>query len=184
MSCLATALFYDSNDIERAIDALIARGIPPGDFSLMVSRSTAGKFFARRDRLPAEGSGGNGPLAALAANLVAAASGGTTILVAGPLMTALAAHGTDACIGGISAGLCRLGIAEHEAAYCEHCLRNGDALLLGVSMSTGRPGGIKAYLQWFDTAGARNRLAPAGIGENGEGAGSDREGPIPKMTQH
>jgi hypothetical protein len=160
VSCLVTALFYDSDDMERAIEALIARGIPPGDLSLMVSRATARKYFAPGS--PAyvnEGDGADGPLATLAAKLVTAASGSTNILAAGPLMAALAARGTDAFIGGISAGLCSLGIAEDEAALCEHSVRNGDALLLGVTTSKDRPEGIKAYLKWFDVAGARNSLA-------------------------
>jgi hypothetical protein len=160
VSYLVTALFYDSNDMERAIEALIASGIPPGDLSLMVSRSAARRYFAPGSRASVnEGDGTDGPLATLAAKLVTAASGSTTILASGPLMTALAARGTDAFIGGVSAGLCSLGIAEHEAAFCEHSIRTGDALLLGVTTSKGSPEGIKAYLKWFDVAGARNSLA-------------------------
>lgn len=161
MSCLVTALFYDSDDMERAIEALIARGIPPADLSLMVSRSTAGKYFTPGSSQPEdEGDGIDGPLAALAANLVAASSGNAAILATGPLMTALAARGTHAMIGGITAGLCSLGIAEDEAAFCEHSIRSCEALLLGVTTDE-RPEGIKTYLQWFDTAGARDSLASA-----------------------
>lgn len=70
VSCLVTALFYDSDDLERAIDALIAKGVPLSDLSLMLSRSTAGKYFA-----PDEGDEGmDGPRAGLTANLVASAS--------------------------------------------------------------------------------------------------------------
>jgi hypothetical protein len=144
--------------MERAIDALIARGIPAGDLSLMVSRSTARKSLALSG--PPSGKDAiEAPLPALAANLVSAASGNTIILASGPLMTALAARGTDAYIGGIAAGLCSLGIAEHEAAFCEHQVRNADALLLGVTTSQGSPEGIRAYLKWFDIAGARKSLA-------------------------
>ena len=161
MSGLVTALFYDSDDVERAIKALIARGIARADLSLMVSRSTAGRYFSSESS-PAEDDedAGGGPLAALAANLVAASSGNAAVLAAGPMMMALAARGTHARIGGITAGLCSLGIAEHEAALCEHSVRNCDALLLGVTTNE-RPDGIKAYLRWFDTAGARNSPAAA-----------------------
>ncbi len=156
MSCLVTALFYDSSDLETAIEALIAKGVSLSDLSLMLSRSTAGKYFA-----PGEGEGIDGPLAALTANLVAASSDSTAILVTGPLMTALAARGTRASIGGISAGLRSLGIAEHEAAFCEHSIRSCDALLLAVRTSKERPDGIRACLGRFDTAGARTSLAAA-----------------------
>lgn len=161
MSCLATALFYDSDDMERAIDALIARGIALGDLSLMVSRSTAGRYFSPGGPLDQDDEDGNdGSLAALAANLVAACSGNAAVLATGPMMTALAARGTHSMIGGITAGLCSLGLGEHEAAFCEHSIRNCDALLLGVTTNE-RPDGIKAYLRWFDTAGARNSLVAA-----------------------
>lgn len=158
---LVTALFYDSSDMERAIDALIARGVPPADLSLMVSRSTADKCFSAGNS-PGEGDGDEceKPFGALAANLVAASSGNAAVLATGPMMTALAARGTNAMIGGIAAGLCSLGIAEPEAALCEHGVRNCDALLLGVTTSE-RPDGMKAYLRWFDTAGARDSLAAA-----------------------
>ena len=159
MSCLVTALFYDSNDMQRAIEALIARGIPPGDLSLLVSRSTAKRYFASIYSLGDgdEAAEIDGPFGELAANLVAA-SGNAAVLAAGPMMTALAARGTHSMIGGLTAGLCSLGIAEHEAALCEHSVRNCDALLLGVTTNE-RPDGIKAYLRWFDTAGARDSLA-------------------------
>ena len=160
MSCLVTALFYDSNDTERAVEALIARGIPPGDLSLMVSRCTARKYFSRQGS--SSGAGGEetvGPLTKLAENLVIVASGGGVILATGPLWTALAARGTHAMIGGVSAGLCSLGIAEEEAAFCEQAIRSSDALLLGVNTSTERPDCIKAFLRWFDTARARDSLA-------------------------
>ena len=158
---LVTALFYDPTDMERAIDALIARGNPPGDFSLMVSRATAGKYFTPECSQPDhEGDGIDGPLAELAANLVAASSGNAAILATGPMMTALAARGTHSMIGGVAAGLCSLGVAEQEAAFCEHSIRNCDALLLGVTTNE-RPDGIKAYLRWFDTAGARHSVAAA-----------------------
>lgn len=158
MSCLVTALFYDADDMQRAVEALIARGIPPGDLSLMVSRSTARRYFATG---AAEEAGIDGPFADLAANLVAASPGNAAILVTGPMMTALTALGTHSMIGGIAASLCNLGIAECEAAFCEHSIRSCDALLLGVTTSTERPDGIKAYLRWFDTAGARNSPAAA-----------------------
>ena len=146
--------------MQRAIEALIARGIPPGDLSLLVSRSTARRYFAPIYSL---GDGDevaeiDGPFGELAANLVAASSGNAAVLAAGPMMTALAARGTHSMIGGLTAGLCSLGIAEHEAALCEHSIRNCDALLLGVTTNE-RPDGIKAYLRWFDTAGARASLA-------------------------
>ena len=162
MSCLVTALFYDSSDMQRAIEALIARGISPGDLSLLVSRSTARRLFAPAYSLGDAGEGAEfeGPFGELAANLVAASSGSGAVLAAGPMMTALAARGTHAMIGGLTAGLYSLGIAEHEAALCEHSVRNCDALLLGVTTNE-RPDGIKAYLRWFDTAGARDSLASA-----------------------
>lgn len=161
MSCLVTALFYDSNDMQRAIEALIARGIPLGDLSLVVSRSTARRYFAPIYSLGDgdEAAEIDGPFGELAANLIAA-SGNAAVLAAGPMMTALAARGTHAMIGGLTAGLCSLGITEHEAALCEHSVRNCDALLLGVTTNE-RPDGIEAYLRWFDTAGTRNSLAAA-----------------------
>jgi hypothetical protein len=150
--------------MQRAIEALIERGIPSGDLSLMVSRSTARRCFAlaARAAVDDEDESGEleGPYAELAANLVAASSGNAAVLASGPMMTALAARGTHAMIGGISAGLRSLGVAEPEAAFCEYSIRNRDALLLGVTTNE-RPDGIKAYLRWFDTAGARDSLAAA-----------------------
>jgi hypothetical protein len=159
VSCLVTALFYDSSDTERAVEALIARGIPPGDLSLMVSRSTARKYFTP-ERSSSEHSDEEtkGPLAKLAENLIIVASGGGVILATGPLWTALSARGTHPKIGSVSAGLCSLGVTDEEAAFYEHTIRSSDALLLGVN-ATERPDCIKAFLRWFDTAHARDSLA-------------------------
>ena len=160
MSCLVTALFYEWDDMEGAIDALVARGIEAGDLSLMLNGAAARKYLD--SERTAAGRGSDEPsatLAQLAANLVMAAAGSTSILATGPMMTALAARGANAFIGGIAAGLCGLGISEHEAAYYEYKIRTCDALLLGVTTAKHHPDGLKAFLERFDTAGARRSLA-------------------------
>ena len=159
MSCQVTALFYEWDDMEAAVDGLVARDIAPDDLSIMLNDSTAQNYLDRqKSTAKREGCEPRGTLGQLAANLVMAA-GSPSILGSGPMMRALAARGTHASIGGVGAGLCGLGLAEDEAAYYEYSIRTRDALLLGVATAKHRAGDVRAFLQQFVPAGARRSLA-------------------------
>lgn len=154
MSSHVTALFYSPADAQTAIDAVIAMGIAPSDLSLMVSRSTAGKYLGNGTSRRLDERDEGGPLDSLAQNLVTAAADNASILATGPLMAELAGLGTNAFVGGISAGLCAIGIPEHEAVYYEYRLRSCDSLLLAVTTARHPPEAIKDFLSRFDHMGS------------------------------
>ncbi len=153
MSGVAAALFYSANDTERAVDALVARGIPASDLSLIVARETAEECFAKGEAAGRGSEGDEGVFAALAANLVSTAAGSASVLACGPLMVALSARGACGSRGGLAAGLHGLGVPEQDAAYFEYRLRSCEALLLGVTTTRHPPRSIEDYLRMFDRVG-------------------------------
>lgn len=152
------ALFYDMNEAEGAVKVLVSQGIALADISLVLSNRTASRHFASSgpDKRRQSREGGDRILESLADDLVSAAAGSIGILATGPIMAALAAKGTDAFVGGMSAGLCGLGIPAEQAAFYENEIRGHDAMLVGVTTGRHHPARVKAYLQW------RAGVAPPG----------------------
>ena len=138
---LVTGVFTTRDDATQAIQMLEERGFLDSDISLLMSDSV-GKDFKIKDssKMPeglAAGATAGGVIGALIAGLTAVgtiATGGG-LLIAGPLVAALAGGGAGAGIGGIVGGLAGAGMTEHEAKLFASELEDG-RILVAVHCST------------------------------------------------
>ncbi len=137
---LVTGLFKTRVAAEAAVDAIIKRGYTRDDISVLMSDATKSKEFAVETRThAADGAGIGGALGgAVGATLAAILAVGTSIaipglglLVAGPIVAALAGAGAGGATGGIIGALIGAGIPEHRAKVYDAGLRGG-GILLGV----------------------------------------------------
>jgi hypothetical protein len=137
-----TAVFRNVNDAVRAYQWLQAIGFQEGHISVLISDKSRDAFegainnpHAQSDRISApqaERSGATG--VAVGAGLFAlagAAISGLGLVVAGPLVAALAGGGVGAMVGGLVGGLVGYGFPEESARAYERALREG-AVALGV----------------------------------------------------
>lgn len=140
MAILVTALFGNKPQAEAAVDALIKRGYTRDDISVIMSDTTRNKHFAIEDgNLAAAGTGVGGAvgtvigatLAAIAAVGVSIPLPGLGIVVAGPIVAALAGAGAGALSGGVIGALVGAGIPEHRARVYDSGVREG-GILIGV----------------------------------------------------
>lgn len=137
---LITGLFKNRLAAEAAVDALMKRGYTRDEISVLMSDATRSKEFALQARThAADGAGVGGALggvvgAALAA-IVAVGSTlalpGLNLIIAGPIVAALAGAGAGAATGGVIGALIGAGIPEYRAKVYESGLRSG-GILLGV----------------------------------------------------
>jgi hypothetical protein len=137
---LVTGLFKSRAAAEAAVDALIKRGYTRDDISVLMSDSTKSKEFAVETRTHAAdgaGIGGavGGTIGAVLAAIVAVGTSivipGLGLIVAGPIVAALAGAGAGAATGGIVGALIGAGIPEHRAKVYDAGIRGG-GILLGV----------------------------------------------------
>jgi hypothetical protein len=143
---LVTGLFKARAAAEAAVDAIIKRGYLRDDISVLMSDVTKHKEFALETKTHAAdgaGIGGavGGTVGAVLAALVAA---GTIVavpplgalVIAGPIIAALAGAGAGAATGGVIGALVGAGIPEHRAKVYDAGLREG-GILLGVETKSG-----------------------------------------------
>lgn len=140
MATLVTALFNNKTQAEAAIDALIKRGYTRDDISVIMSDATKNKHFAiETGNKAADGTGIGGAvggvvgatLAAIAAVGTSLALPGLGIIVAGPIVAALAGAGAGGATGGVIGALIGAGIPEHRANVYDAGVREG-GILVGV----------------------------------------------------
>lgn len=140
MATLVTALFTNKAQAEAAVDALIKRGYTRDDISIVMSDSTHNKHFAIVDgNKAADGTGiGSAVGGVVGATIAAIAAVGTSLalpglglVIAGPIVAALAGAGAGGATGGIIGALIGAGIPEHRAAVYESGVREG-GILIGV----------------------------------------------------
>ncbi len=139
MSKVVTALFENHTDAAAALDSLVAAGFDTSNISFIASDDFDADAFTvqTHSKLPegaAIGAGTGGAIGALVAGLTAVgaiATGGAGLLVAGPLVAALAGAGAGAAGGSILGGLIGLAIPEHEIKHYEDALAKG-SVLVGV----------------------------------------------------
>jgi hypothetical protein len=140
MAKLVTGLFKTRIAAEAAVDALIKRGYTRDDISVLMSDATKSKEFAvETGTRAADGAGIGGAVGGtLGAVLAAITAVGTSIalpglglVVAGPIVAALAGAGAGGATGGIIGALIGAGIPEHRAKVYDAGLRSG-GILLGV----------------------------------------------------
>ena len=132
---LVTGVFSTRDDATWAVQMLEERGFLDSDISLLMSDSV-GEDFKIKDssKMPeglAAGATAGGVIGALIAGLTAVGTitTGGGLLIAGPLVAALAGGGAGAGIGGIVGGLAGAGMTEHEAMLFASELEDGRILV-------------------------------------------------------
>lgn len=136
---IITGIFDSHAHAASAIDALAAKGIPDSRISLVASENFDQESFgvethSKLAEGAAIGAGTGGAIGALVAGLTlvgAVATGGAGLLVAGPLVAALAGAGAGAAGGSVLGGLIGMAIPEHEIKHYEEALEKG-SVLIGV----------------------------------------------------
>jgi len=137
---LITGLFKNRVAAESAVDAVMKRGYTRDDISVLMSDATKSKEFALQARThAADGAGVGGALGGVVGAVLAAivAVGSTIVLpglnlvIAGPLVAALAGAGAGGATGGVIGALIGAGIPEYRAKVYEAGLLSG-SILLGV----------------------------------------------------
>lgn len=130
------AVFDNHTDAQRAIDRLVAAGVNSTDVTLLASESTARDAFGFKPKSKvgegaAVGAGMGGAVGALVAGFMAvgAISTGGGLLLAGPLVAALAGAGAGAASGGLIGAAVGLGIPETEVEYYENVLKEGGVIV-------------------------------------------------------
>lgn len=137
---LVIGLFENTTKSEQALSALYSTGLSQGDVELVAldERLRKGLDASPPSRVgegAAIGAGIAGSLGAIIAGFAAVGTivttGGAGLLIAGPLVSALAGAGAGAAAGAAIGGLIGLGIPEKEASFWgEHLGRGG--VVLGV----------------------------------------------------
>lgn len=132
---VVTGIFAHQADASRAIQALEERGFGDEEISLLMS-DTVGEEFKLEDssKLPegvAAGAASGGIIGALIAGLttVGTIATGGGLLVAGPVVAALAGGGAGAGIGGLIGGLAGYGVSEYEAKLFAREIEDGKILV-------------------------------------------------------
>lgn len=145
-SGLLTGLFRDRESAERAYQSLAERGYDKKDVNLVMSDETRKAHFsgdaAQQTELgskAAEGAGIGGAIGGtLGAIAAAVAAVGTSIavpglglVVAGPLVAALAGAGAGGATGGLLGALIGWGMPEERVKHYETGIKEG-GILMGV----------------------------------------------------
>ena len=141
MTKVITGLFSLPSEGARAIDTIVAKGIPVKNVSLVASDAIDRDAFGveTNSKLPegaAIGATTGGAIGALVAGLTAVgaiATGGAGLLVAGPIVAAFAGAGAGAAAGSILGGAIGLAIPEHEVKHYEDAINEG-SVLVGVQI--------------------------------------------------
>jgi hypothetical protein len=147
---MATGVFRDRYDAERAFDYLHTKGYLDSEINVLMSDRTRAAYYPTKSdekhqagNLATEGMGVGGAIGtAVGATLAAVLTIGTTVaipglgagvgmLVAGPLAAAFAGAGAGAVTGGIIGALVGAGMTEQNAQAYEEALRNG-GVVIGV----------------------------------------------------
>ena len=150
MSEVITGLFEKSTYASNAIFKLESSGIRDSDISIVANDSYSKEDFAVDEgNKAAEG----GIIGATSTGVLAAVVAGFTgLLVAGPLVAALAAGGAGAAAGGTVGAIIGAFIPEHEIKFYEDAIEKG-SILIGVKYTSNNKDEIKRILE---LAGADN----------------------------
>lgn len=139
-SVLVTGLLKNRVAAEAAVDAVLKRGYTRDDISVLMSDATRSKEFALQSRThvaDGAGIGGavGGTVGAIVAAIVAVGSTltlpGLNLIIAGPIVAALAGAGAGGATGGLIGALIGAGIPEHRAKVYDAGIRDG-GILMGV----------------------------------------------------
>lgn len=148
-SAMVTGLFWDREAAERAYQALRSRGYSDADINVMMSAATRERLFGdetppgtARGSKALEGAGVGAGVGAVTGGVIAALAAAATVVVpgvglvlAGPLVAALAGAGAGSLTGGVIGALIGAGIPEDHAKVYQHALENG-GIVMGVGPRT------------------------------------------------
>ena len=137
-----TGMFRDRDSMDRAYNSAISRGYSKDEVNLMMSDQTRDSWFAGNDdtalgskALEGAGTGSaiGGTLGAIIGGIAAIGTNvllpGLGLIVAGPLLAALAGAGAGGLTGGLVGALVGSGIPEEHAKLYEEGVRNGGAVM-------------------------------------------------------
>lgn len=144
-SQMVTGLFRDRDSAERAYSTLSERGYSHDDINIAMSDDTRKKHFSGSNadtelgNKAAEGAGVGsaigGTLGAIAAGIAAVGTSlaipGLGLVVAGPIVAALAGAGAGGITGGLIGALVGWGIPEERVKHYETGIKEG-GILMGV----------------------------------------------------
>jgi hypothetical protein len=144
---MVTGLFPDRASAEQAFDSVSARGYSKDDINLVMSDEARQQHFAHDGitetelgTKAAQGAGIGGAIGgSLGAIVAAIAAVGTSIaipgaglIIAGPIVAALAGAGAGGATGGLIGALIGYGIPEERIAHYEDGIKRG-GILMGVT---------------------------------------------------
>jgi len=131
-------VYPDRPAVEDAIDALRAAGFRSADISVLFQENQGTKDFAHKKntKVPEGATAGGifggitgGVLGWLTSVGLLAIPGLSPLVVAGPILSALAGAGAMGAVGGIIGGLAGLGVPEYEAKRFEGRIKQGCVLM-------------------------------------------------------
>jgi len=137
-NCSVFGVYHDRPAVEEAIDALRAAGFRGADISVLFQENQGTKDFAhqKNTKVP-EGATAGGIVGGIAGGVLGwltsvgllAIPGLGPLVVAGPIVSALAGVGAVGAVGGIIGGLAGLGVPEYEAKRFEGRIKQGCVLM-------------------------------------------------------
>ena len=150
--CTVTAVFRNRFEATEAYNYVLSRGYSRDEVNVMMSDSTRELYANENEKegkhpvgsMAAEGVATGGAIGtAVGATAAAIAAIGTSVLVpglgivvAGPILAALAGGGAGAVTGGLLGGLIGLGIPESNAKAYEAALKEGGVVIGACTHST------------------------------------------------
>jgi len=155
---IVTATFKDRASAETALHHLEGLGIKGEQVSLVMTDETRHNHFridesTKADEGAISGAALGGVAGILLSTLTTASImtiPGINLVVAGPLVAALAGLGVGAVTGGVVGGFVGAGIPEHEAKIYEKEIRNGGVLLAVEASDREQKKQIKEALKTAD----------------------------------
>ena len=149
------AIYDNPNEASLAAERLVANGIAQNQISLVVSEGSRAQYLGvvggnQGAEGAAAGATVGGVLGAVAAGLLATgtvvATGGAGLLIAGPLVAALAGAGAGGATGGILGGLIGLGVPDNHVKSYEKAV-GGTGMLLGVEINDTNKAQVREILK-------------------------------------
>jgi hypothetical protein len=142
---MVTGLFRDRADVERALQAVADRGYRPDEVNIVMSNETRADFvdsdLDSRDRASREleGAGAGGAIGTVAGGLLGAIAAigtnlaipGVGLVIAGPVAAGLAGAGAGAITGGLIGAIAGWGVPEASARHYEGGVQEG-GIVLGI----------------------------------------------------
>lgn len=136
---------------------LHARGIGEDDISILMSENTRHKYFAMDDDTKApEGTSIGGLSGGIIGAIIGSLSvvgtvliPGVGLLVAGPLLGALAGAGIGGAAGGLVGALVGSGIPEHEAKFYEDAIKKEGNIFILVHVHKDDEKSVRAIFERY-----------------------------------